>query len=291
MSPQLPERFIRPFIKCPGGKRKVAHRITQCFTAPMRRYVEPFLGGGAVFFALATRLPPEQLDCVVLGDADEDLIALYEAVRTNPYRLRHETHRIADHIGAHEEYRTERARWNRGGRWRTPARHLALRYAAFNGLWRVSLEGRMNTPWRKAPAVLPPLDVFEEAARVLRPCHLAPRSFRAYDAAKWGGLPLMREGTTVFIDPPYLGGFVAYTQAGWTGADCVDLFKLMAKWSRQGAHVVMTHVEHPLIEELVAKQWPDARIAEMPVARPINSDGGGRQAVRELIIYSGDRIS
>jgi len=56
----------RPFLKWAGGKRRMAERILQIAPPEVPIYIEPFIGGGAIFFALAAagRLTGE----VILAD-------------------------------------------------------------------------------------------------------------------------------------------------------------------------------------------------------------------------------
>lgn len=273
-----------PFIKCPGGKRKLAARIVE--RMPMiTRYVEPFLGGGAVFFHLAGEGLLTDSELVVLGDADEPLITLYEEVKADPKGLWARAHVLSASITDAASYNRERDLWNAGNC--TAERQLALRFAAYNGLWRMSRAGRMNSPWCKAPGPrLPPQERFIQAAWALQHVRLVARDFRAYDAARWQSEPLMRPGTVVYLDSPYLGGWVAYRAEGWSRKDAQDYVGLAARWSRQGAHVLMSHSDTPEFRLLLQEAWPEAALAVLDVARPINSRGNGRGPVSELLASS-----
>ena len=71
-------KSARPFLKWAGGKQQLVPALLEGTPPAFGRYFEPFLGGGALFFALAGR---RRLDGAVLCDANADLIATYEAVR------------------------------------------------------------------------------------------------------------------------------------------------------------------------------------------------------------------
>ena len=51
--PPLPElRNAKPFVKWVGGKRSLLAELMQRVPAEFNNYYEPFVGGGALFFAL-----------------------------------------------------------------------------------------------------------------------------------------------------------------------------------------------------------------------------------------------
>ena len=73
----------RPLLKWAGGKRQLLPALRRFYPADFGRYVEPFVGSGAVFFDLynAGRLRGKE---AVLIDSNADLIGCYEAVRDMP---------------------------------------------------------------------------------------------------------------------------------------------------------------------------------------------------------------
>lgn len=268
--------MTEPFIKCPGGKRQLANQVIARMPRVVR-YVEPFVGGGAVFFRMTAAA-----ELVLLGDADEHLIELYKAVRRDPGALWAAAKKIISRIVTNEAYLRERAAWNKGRR--TSLRHLALRYSCFNGLWRMSHAGKMNTPWAKVPGGrLPPLQRFVDASQALKDCALVARDFRAYGVAQWRAAPLMREGTVVYVDPPYLGGFTQYCAEGFDDGDQLDLVRACADWSRRGAAVIYSQANVPLARALLAEHWPEAHLDWVGATRPINCDPSGRGVAPELL--------
>jgi DNA adenine methylase len=63
-----------PFLKWPGGKRWLARQIDSLLPSAYERYLEPFLGGGAVFFHLSPRR-------AILSDSNKELINVYRCLR------------------------------------------------------------------------------------------------------------------------------------------------------------------------------------------------------------------
>lgn len=74
---------IDPFLKWAGGKRWLAASDVLPIPEHYNRYIEPFLGGGAIFFRLRPSI-------AVISDLNEELIQLYKIVRDRPDELRHE---------------------------------------------------------------------------------------------------------------------------------------------------------------------------------------------------------
>ena len=69
-----------PLLKWPGGKRRLVDDISDFVPGKYRRYYEPFVGGGAMFFALN----PSR---ATLSDTNDQLINCYRAVRDEPDKL------------------------------------------------------------------------------------------------------------------------------------------------------------------------------------------------------------
>lgn len=63
---------LKPFLKWPGGKSKELSVIFNHLPDHIHAFYEPFVGGGAVFFAI-----PDQVSSFYINDRSEDLITLY----------------------------------------------------------------------------------------------------------------------------------------------------------------------------------------------------------------------
>ena len=67
---------LKPILKWAGGKRLLIPAITKKMPEKMDRYIEPFIGGGAVFWNLA----PEK---AIISDLNSQLIETYQTIRDN----------------------------------------------------------------------------------------------------------------------------------------------------------------------------------------------------------------
>lgn len=268
--------MAKPFIRCPGGKRQLLPAITELLPRTLKHYYEPFIGGGAVFFALQDR---GLVTSAYLSDVDEDLIELYKAVRDDPKALHDRLQALSSLTKTEAEtkatYYAMRAAWNAGAK--SPAVNLFLRSSAFNGIWRVNGKGEMNTPWRKTLPRLPSLVELQSVSIALSQASLRSESF---------AVCFPREGDFVYADPPYLGGWTSYTKFGWAREDAIAFLAQIGIWANVGAQVMVSHSDTPEFRALLAEYWPAGKLRVVQAKRAINSDGKGRGSVPELLITS-----
>ena len=78
--------LVRPILKWAGGKRQLLPELRPFYPRRFDRYLEPFLGSGAVFLDLHNR---GLLDGrkVALSDINADVIGCYRAVRDEPGKV------------------------------------------------------------------------------------------------------------------------------------------------------------------------------------------------------------
>ncbi|MFD1400098.1 DNA adenine methylase [Lacticaseibacillus suilingensis] len=73
--------MLTPLLKYPGGKTKELPHILPALPAQIRHYYEPFVGGGAVYFAVGSRRS-STIDGYYINDRSDELMRLYRAVAT-----------------------------------------------------------------------------------------------------------------------------------------------------------------------------------------------------------------
>lgn len=179
--------IVLPFLKWAGGKRWLAHSYNNMLPSNFSRYVEPFLGGGAVFFHLAPKK-------ALLSDINKDLIDCYSAIKKDWQAVERILRRHQRHHSL-EYYYKERARV-RKTLFERASQFLYLNRTCWNGLYRVNLEGKFNVPIGTKSTVLMPTDDFEETARLLKAATLRTQDFE--DTVDSAG-----SGDFIFADPPY----------------------------------------------------------------------------------------
>lgn len=128
---------IKPFLKWAGGKRWFVNHHAHLFPEFSGRYIEPFLGSGAVFFHLQPRV-------ALLGDCNGDLIDTYQAIKDD-WKLVVMQLRFYMQTHSTENYYIRRAD-NPESKVEQAARFIYLNCTCWNGLYRVNSQGRFNVP-------------------------------------------------------------------------------------------------------------------------------------------------
>lgn len=137
----------QPFLKWVGGKSQLLAQFDEFFPARIDRYIEPFIGGGAVFFHLKHRFPQMK---AFLRDNNDELINTYKAVRDFPRELmrRLDKHLRAFQANRENYYYEVRSRHHllKEEIVERAARMIFLNKTCYNGLWRVNSRGEFNVP-------------------------------------------------------------------------------------------------------------------------------------------------
>jgi DNA adenine methylase len=228
-----------PFLKWAGGKRWLTSRVVESVAPLSGRYIEPFLGSGAVFFALR----PQN---ALLSDANEELINTFQAVKDNPGAV---AAALREHQRKHsaEYYYTVRSAKPRN-EFRKAARFIYLNRTCWNGLYRVNLDGVFNVPIGTKNSVLLDTDDWSSVAAILRKAKLVTQDFEvSVDSAK--------AGDVVFADPPYtvkhnFNGFIKYNNSLFSWDDQIRLRDAMLRAKNRGVKTIVTNASHKSIREL-----------------------------------------
>lgn len=230
---------LLPFLKWAGGKRWLVDRFPEFFELGNARYVEPFLGSGAVFFRLAP-------SSALLSDTNAELINAYRCIRSRPDLVRRH---LASHQlqHCHEHYYVTRQRQTRS-RYTAAARFIYLNRTCWNGLYRVNLKGEFNVPIGSKVNVLLDSDNFRLIAGQLAAATIKEDDFEAT-------LKDCGEGDFVYCDPPYTvqhnyNGFVKYNEKLFSWGDQIRLRDCVAKASARGARVLVSNACHKSLLDL-----------------------------------------
>ncbi len=204
-----------------------------------RRYIEPFLGSGAVFFALE----PER---ALLADTNQWLIETYWAVRDVPEKV---LSALSRHQRLHSEshYYSTRAARPRSLHGRA-AQFIYLNWTCWNALFRVNKAGSFNVPKGTKNSVFLPTDNFADWSRALKRSKIVVGDFELV-------LSGCGVGDFVFADPPYVtthanNGFIKYNEQLFTWKDQQRLAAAANAAATRGATVVISNSDHKSVREL-----------------------------------------
>ena len=276
---------MKPILKWPGGKRALCPELKKYITPELlkgNRYIEPFIGGGALAFDL-------EHPNTTIADLNPELTNLYQIVKDKPAVL---IARLKEHQDQHCEehyYEVRAADRNPDFKYSVPAaraaRTIYLNKTCFNGLYRVNSKGFFNSPIGRTTSGKVP-DIVQEAAirdlsKFLQTVDIQTGDYRTV-VNDWKPMP----GDVIFLDSPYdkdedikTDGFVGYQKEGWTRRDLEIMKSECDYWTRLGAKIVVTNND----TEFVRNLFSDWNIHPVEVRRSINRNGDSRKG-KEVII-------
>lgn len=295
----------KPFLKWAGGKRQLLAAIDGRFPPELQqgqigRYIEPFVGGGAVFFHIAGRYPVTEY---FLSDINPELILAYQTVQRDVdtlisrlaelekdflnlttagqerffYDVRHQFNQQRPTMD-YEQFRPD---WVQRTAWL-----IFLNRTCYNGLFRVNSRGGFNVPFGryKRPKIC-------YAKRLAAVSHsLQPVTIRQGSYHQWANCA--DERTFVYFDPPYrpisaTASFTGYSRQPFDDAAQLDLAGFFRQLDEQGAKLMLSNSDPKNVDPndgFFDKVYTGFTIERIPATRQINSKGDKRGAVNELLI-------
>lgn len=267
-------------IKWAGGKRQLLPQLLASQPDSWNRYLEPFAGGAALFFALGrsgSYLSDTNGDLIrfyqVLRDRVDDLIERLTEIQT-AYRALAPDDQAAFFYALRDRYNARQA-----DGFEQSAMFFALGRLSFNGLYRVSALGRYNTPHGryKNPDIV--------RADTLRAAHWVLQDATIVEADYQAARAIAGRSDLVYVDPPYMpasktANFTSYTADGFGWQDQLALAEWVRTMASRGVYVMASNADVPEIHDLYRGLW----IQVVPVRRAINSDASKRSGATEVII-------
>ena len=283
----------QPFLRWAGGKRQLLPTILPClpadFDLSIHRFFEPFMGGGAVTWALAcdpasTNLVPTTRKTgrpLVLNDVNPDLVVTYRVIQDDVESL------IAT-LTALQADTSEAAYYKmRASEPTDPmdraARFIYLNRLSFNGLWRVNSAGKNNVPYGKvARPVICDTGVLRACAGWLSHAEVRRGSFISAAADS-------RAGDVVYFDPPYVPlnatSFSKYTKDDFSTLDQYALAGVIRGLIERGVRVVLSNSNTELTRQVYGA---DLHLFAVSASRSIAASGTSRARVEEVVGVSYD---
>jgi DNA adenine methylase len=272
----------RPFVKWAGGKSTVIAEIARRLppAESLERYIEPFVGGGAMFFWIREIFP--RLRCRI-ADRNHVLVSTYLAIRDGVDEVIEELRRHADAHSEEHFYAVRRLQPSRPAE--QAALFIYLNRTCYNGLWRVNRRGEFNVPLGRYanPRILDEQNL-RRVSQILRGAEILCADFEEAVAD-------CRPGDLVYFDPPYhplsaTSRFTTYTAHGFDEEEQERLARVFWTSRNKGAAVLLSNSDTEWVRGLYEKMDPPPRIDRVRVPRSINSKGIGRGAIDELLLWT-----
>jgi DNA adenine methylase len=232
--------MIEPFLKWPGGKRWLVKNHSDMFPNTYGKYIEPFLGGGAVFFALAPR-------DAYLSDLNEELVNAYNRIKGDRLKIEKGLARFQARHNSDFYYRV-RDNSSPTDPIARAIRFLYLNRTCFNGIYRVNKHGDFNVPIGTKDAVSFEEGYLEKVALSLKNARIRRRDFAV-------AIGKANENDFVFVDPPYTvmhnnNGFVKYNAQLFSWADQARLATAIKAAAERGVMIMMSNANHESVRSL-----------------------------------------
>jgi DNA adenine methylase len=263
-----------PFLKWAGGKRQLLGQIDSYLPSQIDRYLEPFVGAGALFFYL---LPID----AVLMDINAELINAYRVIRDDVEKL---ILSLKKHKNEADYYYSIRD-LDRGPNFGSfppvekASRTLFMNKCCFNGLYRVNSNGYFNVPFGKYEN---PTFCDETNLRaVSKALQIADIRLETYRSVR----DIAKSGDFIYFDPPYhpltkTANFTGYTQDDFRMEDQSNLAQLVKDLDKKGCKIMVSNS----YSDFVLALYQGFNIYSLSAKRAINRDATKRGAIPEALI-------
>lgn len=283
-------------------------------TTARRRYVEPFLGGGAVLLGMLQASEPTNpsatpflrwaggkrklypeivkrfgdvsvVDSYLVADVNSDLVAAWQAVRDDVEQV---AMYLRLYAKTKEMYYAERGECYPGDMVAScGARTIFLNLYSFNGLWRTNKNGDYNVPCDPSRFAKVDIDTVVANLRAVSTLLQQRTSIHCQDFATT--LSCCGEGDVVYCDPPYIGTFTGYSSGGFDDEAQRNLAACAAQAVLRGARVIISNSEAARgLYDAALGQLPGYRVDVVQARRSVSCKGDGRGVVDEILVTVGE---
>jgi len=289
----------RPFVKWAGGKGQLLDvlksNLPEGIGAKITKYAEPFVGGGALLFALLSEFSFEE---IYICDNNKELINAYSVIKDCCEELIKELSEMQSQYyscsGIEEKetyYYEQRDRYNALSLnddtfIEKAALFIFLNKTCFNGLYRVNRKGSYNVPFGKhsTPTICDAENLMKISDAIQK---VIMRSCDYHDVLNFAD-----ENTFVYIDPPYrplnaTSGFTSYTEDQFNDQNQIELAEMYKALSNMGSKVMLSNSDPHNVDEtdnFFDALYADFTILRVQASRIINSKASSRGKIKELLI-------
>ncbi|MBO3460637.1 DNA adenine methylase [Aetokthonos hydrillicola Thurmond2011] len=295
----------KPFLKWAGGKSQLLEQINTFFPQELmkgtiKKYIEPFVGGGAIFLYLAACYPIEEF---FISDINPELVLAYQTIKHNLKDLISVLSDIQkQYLSLNEEERKEyyyqiRLQFNSqryqinfdkySQKWaERTAQIIFLNRTCFNGLFRVNSKGYFNVPIGKYknPTICDSENL-KAVSQVLQKTHIRHGDYTLCE-------DFVDEYSLVYFDPPYrpiskTANFTSYSQKTFDDSEQLRLRDFFTLLDKKGAKLILSNSDpknEDLSDNFFEIAYENYRIKKVKAKRNINCNSLKRKHIDELLI-------
>jgi DNA adenine methylase len=273
----LLEKSPKPFLKWAGGKRQLLDEIKANLPERFNCYYEPFLGGGAVFFAL-------EPSHAVINDLNWDVINAYLQIQNHPEELIQSLKKYKNDQKCFYNARSldrNQKKFSGLSDLKKAARFIYLNRTCYNGLSRVNSRGEFNTPFgRYKNPVICDEDNIRCISQYLNSGRITISCLDFKEAVKRA-----KKGDFIYFDPPYdvidnHASFTSYNRGGFGQEQQKELKEVCVGLDKRGVKFMLSNSYTAFIKQLYS-QFSEI---EVKASRNINSKGKERGPVSEILV-------
>lgn len=275
--PKEEKQSLPTFVKWAGGKGQLIEQFEDLFPKKIDRYIEPFVGSGAIFFHIKKNFKPKQS---VICDSNKELITTYKIIKK-------EVTKLAKELRKHEKgYHKEKKDYYLSVRANEPndpvkiaARFIFLNRTCWNGLHRVNLSGKFNVPMGNyANRAIVREDILKDASKQLKGTKIINGDFEKIKKEA-------KKGDFIYFDPPYdqlpgKSSFTTYQKDKFLKEEQERLKDLFDYLTKKKCKCMLSNSDTPFINKLYSKY----NIKKVYAKRMINSDASKRGAIKEVVV-------
>jgi DNA adenine methylase len=295
----------KPFLKWAGGKKQLLVQLSVLFpaelsTGAIKRYAEPFLGGGAMFFHLVQSYGLREF---WLSDINEEIILCYQTIKYGVKELVDVLDEMQNHYWQSSSQEQEKMFYDIRGQFNLnrskidftnfssawverTAQTIFLNRTCFNGLFRVNSNGLFNVPFGKYrnPSLFEKNNLFE-ISEILQDAQISCGDFTTCGS-------FVDSKTFCYFDPPYrpisqTASFTSYSMFDFKDGSQTRLASFFRELDDKGSKLMLSNSnpknENPG-DDFFERLYQGFNISTVLAARAINSNGGKRGAISELVI-------
>jgi len=294
----MKEKRMKPFVKWAGGKGQLIDEIRKQYPKGLgdtiRKYAEPFVGGGAVLFDI---LNEYELDEIYISDINAELISTYQVLRDNADALISRLSQYQDeYLPLSDDFRKEyyyekRKKFNELKcqdflNTEIASLFIFLNRTCFNGLYRVNSKGEYNVPIGsyKSPLICD-VDNLRQVSKALSGVSIVCGDYRKSN-------DFIDNNTFVYFDPPYrplskTSNFTSYSKYNFRDDEQIQLATLFNELNEKGILQMLSNSDPKNTDptdnffDLIYKEY---NIIRVPAKRIINSNASKRNHINEIIV-------